>query len=287
MKLDGGGHHVIERVEDGMLTDHLWGALTVQNGTLYQRTPTELRIRDLETGIVARPPFSVDRNDVSAIGFGSEWLGRNEDRDSIQRVDLVSGAVVGSIDVPGGAPVLAVGPDAVWFVTRTGDLGRLDPVSMQVQRWPSGALKPGAVVPFRDYVWVCDCDNRQIFRFDIATQEFRRFDIPEKAYLLGPTDGSSASQLWLVDEAAGAITELDPVSGQRGRAHGFTGVIADAEIGLGKIWIAAADHVYVLDANDEMTDIPMPPGFFASSVAVDTADETVWIGTCGCPLDEA
>jgi streptogramin lyase len=137
-------------------------------------------------------------------------------------------------------------------------------------------------------VWVCDCDNRQIFRFDIATQQFQRFDIPEEAYLLGPTDGSSASQLWLVDEAAGAITPLDPVTGQQGRPHGFDGVLADAEIGLGKIWIAAADHVYVLNAEDddaEATDIPMPAGFFASSVAVDTTHKTVWIGTCGCPLD--
>jgi hypothetical protein len=33
--------------------------------------------------------------------------------------------------------------------------------------------------------------------------------------------------------------------------------------------------------------VPMPPGFFASSVAIDTQNQTVWIGACGCPLDEA
>jgi len=59
-------------------------------------------------------------------------------------------------------------------------------------------------------------------------------------------------------------------------------------IALGKIWIASAEHVYVLDASGDSTDVvtvDMPPGFFASSVAIDTEQRTVWIGTCGCPLD--
>jgi len=165
----------------------------------------------------------------------------------------------------------------------------VDPVTMEVQSWPSGAISPGAVVPFADYVWVCDCDNRQIFRFDISTQQFERFDIPEEAYLVGPTDGSSASQLWLVDSNASAITPIDPITGEQKRPHGFTGVLADVEIGLGKIWIASAGHVYVLDASNDdakAVDVAMPPGFFASSVAIDDEHDTVWIGTCGCPFDE-
>ena len=54
--------------------------------------------------------------------------------------------------------------------------------------------------------------------------------------------------------------------------------------------MAAADHVYVLDdTNDQadVIDVPMPPDFFASSVAIDAQHQTVWVGTCGCPLDEA
>lgn len=46
--------------------------------------------------------------------------------------------------------------------------------------------------------------------------------------------------------------------------------------------------VAVLDATGDSTDVvtvDMPPGFFASSVAIDTQNETVWIGACGCPLD--
>lgn len=52
--------------------------------------------------------------------------------------------------------------------------------------------------------------------------------------------------------------------------------------------MAAADHVYVLDETDDeadVIDIPMPEGFFASSVAIDAERQTVWIGTCGCPLE--
>jgi len=61
---------------------------------------------------------------------------------------VMSGEVVGSLDVDGGAGVLAVGPDAVWFATADGLLGRVDPISMEVQTWDSGAISPGAVVPW-------------------------------------------------------------------------------------------------------------------------------------------
>ena len=288
MKIAVPTHAIVSTVDDGLLTDHLWRALSIQNGSLFQMTPSEVRTRDLQTGQV-RASFDVgDTHDASAVGFGSEWLGSRSDTDSIQRVDLVSGKIVASLDVKGGAGVLSVGPDAVWFVTDTGDLGRVDPITLHVKTWASGALTPGAVVPFPHYVWICDCDNQQIIRFDIATQRFTTFDIPEKAYLVGPTQGGTPSELWLVDQGASAVTPLNPVTGERGRAIGFDGTLADAQIGFGKIWVAAADHVYVLDANDDQADvidIPMPAGFFASSIALDTQGHAVWIGTCGCPLD--
>ena len=139
-------------------------------------------------------------------------------------------------------------------------------------------------------MWICDCDNQQIIRFDIATERFTTFDIPEHAYLVGPTAGKgSTGELWLVDQEASAVTPIDPETGERGRAIGFEGTLADAEVGLGKIWIAAADHVYVIDeTNDQadVVDVPMPADFFASSVAIDADRQVVWIGTCGCPLDE-
>jgi streptogramin lyase len=291
VKIDGTHAKIVGTVDDGLLTDHLWRALSVENGALFQMTPTAVRSRDLTSGTVLQSFPTAEPHDASAIGFGSEWLGSKADTGSLLRVDLVSGAVVDSIDVQGGAGVLAVGPDAVWFVTSEGRLGRVDPISMVVQTWPSGAITPGAVVPFHDSVWICDCDNGQIIRFDIATERFTTYDIPEKAYLVGPTlEQGAPDELWLVDQDASTVTPLDPRTGKRGRPIGFQGTLADAEVGLGKIWVAAADHVYVLDAvNDraDVIDVPMPPEFFASSVAIDTQHQTVWIGTCGCPLSEA
>ena len=119
------------------------------------------------------------------------------------------------------------------------------------------------VVPFEDFVWICDCENRQIIRFDVTKERFKTFDIPEEAYLVGPKQKGSPDELWLVDQGASAVTPLDPRTAERGRAIGFDGPLADAEIGLGKIWIAAAKHVYVLDQNDdqaEPVDIAMPVG---------------------------
>jgi hypothetical protein len=288
VKLDARNAAIESTVDDGLLTDHLWHALSVENGALFQMTPTEVRTRDLATGSV-RETFDVGADhEHSVIGFGSEWLGFDGSTELLVRVDLISGQRVASLDIDGGTAALAVGPDAVWFVTSDGDLGRVDPVTLEVQRWSSGARSPGAVVPFAEDVWVCDCDNRQIFRFDVATERFERFDIPEEAALIGPTQGGAPAQLWLVDTGASAVTPLDPVTGERGRAIGFEGTIADAQIGLGKIWVAAADHVFVLDANDDeadVVDIAMPDGFFASSVAIDPVREAVWIGTCGCPLE--
>ena len=288
VKLDGRTDEIADTVEDGLLTDHLWHALSIENGALFQMTPSVLRTRDVETGTMLDTFDLAAAHQSSVIGFGSEWLGSDLPADSLVRVDLVSGEEVASQDIEGGVAVLAVGHDALWFVTTDGDLGRVDPVTLDVQRWPSGALAPGAVVPFADYVWICDCDNRQIFRFDVASERFTRFDIPEEAFLVGPSKGTAPGQLWLVDHGASAVTPLDPHTGERGRAIGFDGTIADAQIGLGKIWVAAADHVYVLDANDDeadVVDVAMPEGFFASSVAIDPEHQAVWIGTCGCPLE--
>ncbi len=290
VKLDAAMAKIDSTVDDGLLTDHLWSALSIENGTLFQMTPSELRTRNLESGALQESFFVGEQHESSAIGFGSQWLGSRSETESIEKVDLVSGEVVDTIAVEGGAPVLAVGPDAVWFATSDGDLGRVDPITLEMQTWPSGAVSPRVVVPFDDYVWICDCDNRQIIRFDVANEAFETFDIPEEAFLVGPKEGSSPDQLWLVDRGASAITPLDPRTGERGRAIGFDGTLADAQIGLGKIWVAAADHVYVLDEDDEdadVIDIDMPEGFFASSVAIDADRGVVWIGTCGCPFDEA
>ncbi len=288
VRLDGRTDEIAGTVDDGLLTDHLWHALSVENGALFQMTPSEVRTRDLETGTL-RDTFHIGADHQSSvIGFGSEWLGSDLDADSLVRIDLVSGKRVASLDIDGGVAGLAIGQDAVWFVTTQGVLGRVDPVTLVVQRWPSDAISPAVVVPFADYVWICDCDNRQIFRFDLASERFRRFDIPEEAFLVGPTEGKAPAQLWLVDHGASTVTPLDPRTGERGRAIGFDGPIADAQIGLGEIWVAAADHVYVLDANDDeadVVDITMPEGFFASSVAIDPERESVWIGACGCPLE--
>jgi hypothetical protein len=288
VKLDARDPKIVSTVDDGLLTEHLWHALWIENGTLFQMTPSEVRTRDLESGSV-RETFDVgDDHENSVIGFGSEWLGSPFSVDSLVRVDLVSGEEVDSLDIDGGASTLAVGPDAVWYVTKNGVLGRVDPITLEVETWRSDASAPGAVVPFADYVWICDCENRQIFRFDVASERFTRFDIPEQAFLVGPTDGGAPADLWLVDPNASTVAPIDPETGERGRAFGFDGRIADAQIGLGRVWVAAADHVYVLDAEDDeadVVDIAMPAGFFASSVAIDADRRSVWIGTCGCPLE--
>lgn len=288
VRLDARTKEIAATVDDGLLSDHLWHALSVENGALFQMTPSEVRTRDLETGAM-RDTFDVgDDHQSSVIGFGSEWLGSDADADSLVRVDLISGEPVTSLDIQGGVATLAIGQDAVWFVTTNGVLGRVDPVTLEVQRWPSDAVSPGAVVPFADYVWICDCDNRQIFRFAVASERYRRFEIPEEAFLVGPMGEEAPAQLWLVDQGASTVTPIDPRTGERGRAVGFEGTIADAQVGLGHIWVAAADHVYVLDANDDeadVVDMAMPDEFFASSVAIDANHGAVWIGTCGCPLE--
>lgn len=120
VKIDGTDATIVGTVDDGLITDHLWRALTVENGALFQMTPSAVRSRDLASGEVLQSFPTSEDHDASAIGFGSEWLGSKTDTRSLQRVDLVSGTVVDSIDVQGGAGVLAVGPDAVWFVTTDG-----------------------------------------------------------------------------------------------------------------------------------------------------------------------
>ena len=191
-----------------------------------------------------------------------------------------------SLDIEGGVAALGAGAEAMWFVSSGGDLGRVDPITLNVQTWPSGASSPAVVVPFEDFVWICDCDNRQIIRFDVTKERFRTFDIPEEAYLVGPKQGGSPDQLWLVDQSASAVTPLDPRTAERGRAIGFDGPLADAEIGLGKIYRRSQARLRSRSERRraDVVDIAMPAGFFASSVAIDSQRNSVWIATCGCPF---
>ena len=100
-------------VADGLITDHLWGALSVENGALFQLPPSSVRTRDVETGQV-RETFDIDAHDASAIGFGSQWLASWSEDDSITR--WISGGGRGSSTSRVG-PGARGGCRGEWFVS--------------------------------------------------------------------------------------------------------------------------------------------------------------------------
>jgi class 3 adenylate cyclase len=289
LRVDAGAYEMTSRVADDYQSFHMPGALWFDGSTLWQATATELVRRDPSTG-EAVETHPIDFWDRIELAVGSAWIlhpaGPGHTR--LERLDLVSGEAQAELDLPGDAADIRTGPDSLWYLSKAGDLVEIDPIGTTIlHRYTVDAFDPGVVVPLLGDVWICDCTVGKALRFDPENGEVvDTYELPEGGYLIG-VDSTDRTTLWVLNEQSNTLSQLDPDTKELGDPIGVGGIIYDAKIAFGSIWVASGSELTRVDmvTRDRRPPIRMPEGVSAGGLAVDEADGTLWIENCGCPTE--
>jgi len=297
MALDPSTNRLTAVLRDGAQSLHRPQSIRYDGSSLWQMIPEapgapkgELIRRDPSTGEI-QERLPIDAGEGFGFAFGYVWIAQSPGptEASLQKVDPATGKVLATIDLPGGLADARASDHAIWYLSTQGDLVEIDPlISSVTHRYSISppAVLPSRVVPLLDDVWVCDCDNGQILRFDPAAGEVTKVvHLQEKGFLIG-VDTSDGRTMWLLDPSAATLTPLDATSGEpSGQPLGIGGgQVYDAAIGFGSIWVAAGSQLYRFDlATGERRAIPVPDGASAGGLAIDEPDHLVWVENCGCP----
>ena len=160
--------------------------------------------------------------------FGYAWIAlyQGTDHAALEKVDPASGKVLSTIPLPGELADANADTRSLWYLSTQGDLVQIDPLTATISHQYSlagSATAPARVVPLLDSVWICDCDNGRILRFDPSLGKVvATVNLQQKGYLIG-VDSSDGETLWLLDPAAGTLTPLDATTGEPGQPLGFGG----------------------------------------------------------------
>jgi DNA-binding beta-propeller fold protein YncE len=237
--------------------------------------------------VETHPLSAWDRIEFAA---GSAWIlhpaGVGNTR--LERLDLVSGDVQKELELPGRAADIRAGPDSLWYLSTSGDLVEIDPIGTKIlHRYTVDSVAPGVVVPLLGDVWICDCTVGKALRFDPETGEVvDTYELPEGGYLIG-VDSTDNTTLWVLNEQSNTLSQLDPDTKELGDPIGVGGIIYEAKIAFGSIWVASGSELTRIDlqTRDRRPPIRMPEGVSAGGLAVDEGDGTLWIENCGCPTE--
>jgi class 3 adenylate cyclase len=289
LRVDAAAYEMTSRVADEYQSLHMPGALWFDGSTLWQATATELVRRDPATGeaVEAHP---IDAWDRIELAVGSAWILHpgGSGHTTLERLDLVSGDHQAELDLPGNAADIRAGPNSLWYLSTSGDLVEIDPIGTKIlHRYTVDTFAPGVVVPLLGDVWICDCMVGKALRFDPTKGEVvDTYDLPEGGHLIG-VDSTDQRTLWVLNEQSNTLSQLDPDTKELGDAIGVGGIIYDAKIAFGSVWVASGSELTRVDmqTRDRHPPIPMPEGVSAGGLAVDEAGGTLWIENCGCPTE--
>jgi class 3 adenylate cyclase/streptogramin lyase len=286
IEIDPNTAQVTKTISDAYYSQHHQDSLWDQSGTIWQGTATQVVGRDPVTGAmkITLGLNSEIENGTFGLGFGWASIPKSSDTSTIEKVDLVSGQVVGSADVAGPVRSMATDDRYVWTVTEGGVLTRIDPGDLSVKSWDTSATAAGAVVPEAGYVWICDCEHGRIVQFDprLGRETLVR-TLPEHGLIVNVAEGRTDT-VWVLDPQGSTLTRLDPATGDPQQPIGLGGNPVQATIAFGSIWVAAGANVYRIDEKTlRQTTIPIPAPAFAGSITADPQSGTIWVANCGCP----
>lgn len=189
-----------------------------------------------------------------AIGYGSAWLACREQR-AVQRIDLVTGGVLGTINAAEPPSAVTAGEGAVWAIALRGSaLHRIDPGMNRV----AASIPLGGVVPYAwaggGAVWAADDEGQAMLRIDPASgAQVARVPVGN-----GPAGFAfDGSFVWILNHRENTLDRIDPVTNQAVRMATIPGERVAAEriaVFNGVLWITGRglDLLRVSPANGSL-----------------------------------
>jgi serine/threonine-protein kinase len=288
--LDAASGRALETLHDRAFSEHLWGVLSIEDGSLWQATPDELVRRDVTSGAIEDTiPLPANWWSLDG-GFGFVWAAvQSGTSTEISRISPISGRAK-TVEIDGELTDLRTGNGSVWILMKDGSLVELDPVSTKVvDTFDTGAVTPGSLSPLAGYVWICECESGRVVQFDPRKDEITlELELPEQGYMIGVDSTTvEGERVWLLDPEANTLTPIDPKTGEVGRSLGVGGArITDAKVVGDSMWVSSQTQVtrIVLETLDQHV-IDVPDGISAGSVAPLPDGSGVWVANCGCPIE--
>ena len=291
--LDTSDGATLETLRDGAFSEHLWGVLSIEDGDLWQATEDSLVRRDAESGEILQTLAIQRRWTAIDGGYGYAWIAHAfaPGETEVERMNPDTGASK-SIDVDGDPVDIKTGNGAVWLLTTDGTLTEISRESMRVvNTFDTGVDNPGSATPMAGFIWICACESGHVAQFDPRKNEVvNELELPDQGFVIGvDTNFAEGERVWILDPVRNTLTPIDPVTGETGAPIGVGGArITDAAIIDNVLWVSSQTElteVELASPNLDQHVFDVPEGISAGSVAPSPDGSRVWVGNCGCPIE--
>jgi len=294
VSLDPSNGSTLNTLRDGAFSEHLWGVLSIEDGDLWQATPDSLVRRDAESGDILQT-LPIKRQWIAIDGgFGYAWIAHPfaPGETEVERMNPDTGASK-TIRVDGDPVDLKTGNGAVWLLTRDGTLTEISRESMKiVNTFDTGVENPGSAVPMAGFIWICACESGHVAQFDPRKNEVvSELELPDQGFVIGvDTNFAEGERVWILDPVRNTLTPVDPATSEAGAPIGVGGArITDAAIIDNVLWVSSQTElteVELASADLDQHVFDVPEGISAGSVAPAPDGSRVWVGNCGCPIEQ-
>jgi serine/threonine protein kinase len=285
--LDANDGGTVSTLADGVSSD-LPGTLSIEDDQLWQATADTLVRRDADTGEILQSLEIKRAWKTIDGGLGFAWISHSFSPgvSEVERLDPESGASLEEKFRDGDPVDLRVSRNSAWLLTDDGTLTELDREMNQVRTFDTGIENAASAIPVGGFVWICECDEGRVARFDPAEGSVvEEIPLPPDGFLIGvDTNFSEGEQAWIVDPGPNTIAPIDARSGEVGAAIEVPGgPITDAALVGSVLWVSSQKRVTKVDTsapNPDTRSFRVPQGISAGSIAP-TDGAVVWVGNIG------
>jgi serine/threonine protein kinase len=219
-----------------------------------------------------------------AVGFRTVWVsgsgqpgivGRPGYTGRIYRIDPATAELLHPpVALPGNPVDVAVDGTSVWTALDDGTVVQIDPETLRIVGKVDTKTAPFAIAAGAGSIWVADEFDGVVVRIDPRSRH-----LIARIPFAGRLDAIAAGPegVWILDGFAGTATPIDLDRNRLGGAIPVGDKASGIAVGLGAVWVSdyGGDLFKIDPATRQST--PVRVGNPLAAVAVDDADQTVWV----------
>jgi class 3 adenylate cyclase len=284
----------VEVAESGVVRGDYPGpgfmSVLMADGNMWHRDETEgvLTPIDLATG---KPIVGADEIQLppltTAVGpaFDALWLqwGQDQRIGKIVKLNASSGRPDFEIDPGEWVYDFAVGDESIFVPTRDGEILEINPINGDIVDRDQTDTAPAYISWWHGLISIADRGGNRYTLFNPLTDQV--VDVIEGsglAYGAGGAQDPQTGTVWVGNRPNRTIQPFPDESLEPEPPIGLAAHPRGIAFGFGAVWVAAEEYVYRIDAYPPYgtTQIPMPEGAIATSIALDEPSETIWVAAC-------